>query len=129
MEWYESLFLQMCGHVITQTRVKQRPGSTAAPKLDVASTRDLVDAYKRGVGLAFDLNDLQRAFQGDVNCVLLILVHEHQFSSILHELKKVQDVALSATLRTDAPASDFSNYHVDVALVRQTSFGTMPTAH
>lgn len=129
MEWYESLFLQMCGHVITQTRATHRPGFTAAPKLDVASTRAVVDAYKRGVAIAFSLSDLKAAFEGGIDCALLLLVHEHQFSNIVHELKKTQDVMLSATLRTDARASDFSSYHVDVALVRRAASGVTGTSH
>lgn len=44
-------------------------------------------------------------------------------------LKSEQDVVLSATLRTDARSSDFSNYHVDVALIRKTSAGAMGIAH
>lgn len=129
MEWYESLFLQMCGHVITQTRAKHRPDSTVAPQLDVAFTRDIVDAYKRGVAIAFSLADLKVAFAGGIDCALLLLVHEHQFSNLVQELKKTQDVMLSATLRTDARASDFANYHVDVALVRRTASFSMDTTH
>ncbi|MFG0550771.1 hypothetical protein [Pseudomonas sp. yb_9] len=129
MEWYESLFLQACAHVINQSRVASNRRSDGVLNLDIASTRDLVSSYQRGGGLAFSTSEMKQQFSAGADCVLLLLVHEHQFTNALGAVKKSQDVVLSATLRTDARASDFSMYHVDVALVRRTESGAMDIAH
>lgn len=129
MEWYESLFLQACGHVLTQSRVANLRRASGVLNLDTEPTRDLVAAYQRGVGLVFSVAEMQQKLASGAECVLLLLVHEHQFSSTLEQLQIKHDVVLSATLRTDARSSDFSNYHIDVALIRKTSAGAMGIAH
>lgn len=129
MEWYESLFLQACGHVLTQSRVANLRRISGALNLDTEPTRDLVAAYQRSVGLVFSVAEMQQKLAAGSECVLLLLVHEHQFSSTLEQLQIKHDVVLSATLRTDARSSDFSNYHIDVALIRKTSSGAMGIAH
>jgi hypothetical protein len=58
-----------------------------------------------------------------------LLVHEHQFFNTLEKLKRENDVVLSASLRTDARSNDFSNYYVDVALIRKSASGQMNVAH
>lgn len=129
MEWYESLFLQACGHVLTQSRVANLRRISGVLNLDTEPTRDLVAAYQRSVGLVFSVAEMQQKLASGAECVLLLLVHEHQFSSTLEQLQIKHDVVLSATLRTDARSSDFSNYHIDVALIRKTSAGAMGIAH
>ncbi|WP_282361608.1 hypothetical protein [Pseudomonas sp. PS01300] len=129
MEWYESLFLQMCGHVISQSRVSTLNCADRSLNLEVTATRDLVASYRRGVALAFTLPEMKMQFVQGVECVMLLLVHEYQFSNVLAELKKTQDVVLSASLRTDIRASDFANYHVDVAIVRRVVSDVMGTSH
>jgi len=129
VEWYESLFLQACGHVLTQSRVANLRRASGVLNLDTEPTRDLVAAYQRGVGLVFSVAEMQQKLAAGAECVLLLLVHEHQFSSTLEQLQIKHDVVLSATLRTDARSSDFSNYHIDVALIRKTSAGAMGIAH
>ncbi|MGH8465944.1 MAG: hypothetical protein ACRESP_12285 [Pseudomonas sp.] len=129
MEWYESLFLQACGHVLTQSRVANLRRISGALNLDTEPTRDLVAAYQRSVGLVFSVAEMQQKLASGAECVLLLLVHEHQFSSTLEQLQIKHDVVLSATLRTDARSSDFSNYHIDVALIRKTSSGAKGIAH
>jgi len=129
VEWYESLFLQACGHVLTQSRVANLRRADGVLNLDIASTRDLVASYQRGVALVFSASDMKQKLAEGSESVLLLLVHEHQFSSSLQKLTREQDVVLSATLRTDARSSGFSNYHVDVALIRKTSAGAVGIAH
>ena len=129
MEWYESLFLQACGHVLIQSRVANLRRVDGVLNLDIASTRDLADSYQRSVALAFSAEEVKQRLSEGADSVLLLLVHEHQFYNAMEKLKKEQDVVLSATLRTDARSSDFSNYHVDVALIRKTSAVAMGIAH
>ncbi|MNJ27702.1 hypothetical protein D3C77_222140 [compost metagenome] len=129
MEWYESLFLQACGLVLTQSRVANLRRVEGVLELDIEPTRDLVASYQRGVALVFSVSEMKQELSGGAESALLLLVHEHQFSRTLEMLKSEQDVVLSATLRTDARSSDFSNYHVDVALIRKTSAGAMGIAH
>ncbi|MNF77086.1 hypothetical protein D3C84_592240 [compost metagenome] len=129
MEWYESLFLQACGHVLIQSRVANLRRVDGVLNLDIESTRDLVASYQRGVALVFSVSEMKQKLAEGAESALLLLVHEHQFSSALQQLTREQDVVLSATLRTDGRSSDFSNYHVDVALIRKTSAGAMGIAH
>ncbi|CAI8718741.1 hypothetical protein [Pseudomonas chlororaphis] len=129
MEWYESLFLQACGHVLTQSRVANLRRVDGVLNLDIASTRDLVASYQRGVALVFGIKEMKQKLAEGADSALLLLVHEHQFSSALEKLRREQDVVLSATLRTDARSSYVSNYHVDVALIRKTSTSAMGIAH
>nr|WP_232239520.1 hypothetical protein [Pseudomonas alkylphenolica] len=121
--------MQACGHVLTQSRVANLRRVSGVLNLDTEPTRDLVAAYQRGVELVFSVAEMQQKLASGAECVLLLLVHEHQFSSTLEQLQIKHDVVLSATLRTDARSSDFSNYHIDVALIRKTSAGTMGIAH
>lgn len=129
MEWFESLFLQACSHVITRSRVGDRGQQKCRPVLDVVSTRDLVASYQREVALAFSLAGLQQKLSEGADCVLLLLVQEHQFHTTLQELKRQQDVVLSATLKTDARSSDFANYHVDIAFIRKSRSSSVDNAH
>lgn len=129
MEWYESLFLQACAHVMTQAKLARRQASQGALNLNVTSTHDLVEAYQRGVTLAFNPKELQQHFAEGAECALLILANEHQFVSTLQDIKRQHDVVLSATLGTNVRSSDFATYHVDVALIRKTSAGAMDIAH
>jgi D-arabinose 1-dehydrogenase-like Zn-dependent alcohol dehydrogenase len=129
VEWYESLFLQACGHVLTQSRVANLRRADGVLNLDIAATRDLADSYQRSVALAFSAEEVKQRLSEGADCVLLLLVHEHQFFNTLEKLKRENDVVLSASLRTDARSNDFSNYHVDVALIRKSASGQMNIAH
>ncbi|UXH41325.1 hypothetical protein [Pseudomonas promysalinigenes] len=129
MEWYESLFLQACAHVMTQAKIAQRHTPQGGLNLNVTATHELVEAYQRGVALAFNAKELQQAFAHGADCALLIMTHEHQFASTLQDIKRQHDVVLSATLGTTVRSSDFATYHVDVALIRATQAITLDIAH
>ncbi|MQG91458.1 hypothetical protein [Pseudomonas sp. MN1F] len=129
MEWYESLFLQACAHVMTLAKIAQPRTPQGALKLNVTSTYELVEAYQRGVTLAFNAKELQQHFVEGADCALLILTSEHQFTSTLQDIKRQHDVVLSASLGTKIRSSDFATYHVDVALIRATKAGAMDIAH
>ena len=129
MEWYESLFLQVCGHVLTQAKVSTRRDANGVPVFDNAATRDLVDSYRRGVALAFSLPEVKQKLLEGADCVLLLSVHEHQFSNTLQDIKRQQDVMLNATLRTDVRSNEYATYHVDVAVIRATVSSPMDIAH
>ncbi|MFG0543178.1 hypothetical protein ACF8EA_23865 [Pseudomonas sp. YQ_5] len=129
MEWYESLFLQACGHAMTLAKVAHRRATQHALNLNIGSTHDLVEAYQRGVALAFNVTELKQCFADGADCALLILVNEHQFSSPLQDIKRQHDVVLNATLGTTVRSSDFATYHIDVAIVRATAASTMDIAH
>lgn len=128
MEWFESLFLQVCGHVITRSRAGDRQ-QKCKPMLDVASTHELVASYQRGVELAFSVQALKQRFSSGADCVLLLLVQDHPFNTTLQELKRQQDVLLSATIKTDARSSDFANYHIDVAFIKKSFITPTDVAH
>jgi hypothetical protein len=129
VEWYESLFLQACAHVMNQAKIAQRRAPHGALNLNVTSTHELVEAYQRGVALAFNPKELQQHFAEGADCALLVLTSEHQFASTLQDIKRQHDVVLSATLGTTVRSSDFATYHVDVALIRATKAGAMDIAH
>ncbi|AHZ76237.1 MULTISPECIES: hypothetical protein [Pseudomonas] len=129
MEWYESLFLQACGHVMTLTKVANRRAAQHALNLDTGSTYDLVEAYQRGVTLVFNTTELKQRFADGADCALLMLVNEHQFSSTLQDIKRQHDVVLSATLGTAVRSSEFATYHVDVAIIRATAASAIDIAH
>lgn len=129
VEWYESLFLQMCSHVLTQSKMANRRGLTGALTMDTPSTRDLVESYERNVAVAFSAAEMKDHLSQGANCVVLIIVKEHQFQNFLTDINRQQEVVLSATLRTDARSTEFANYHVDIAIIRPTSSGPMDIAH
>lgn len=129
MEWYESLFLQMCSHVLTQARMANRRGFTGSLSMDTTSTRDLVESYQRNVAVAFSTAEMKDHLSQGANCVALIMVKEHQFQNYLADINRQQEVVLSATLRTDARSTEYANYHVDIAIIRPTSSGPMDIAH
>lgn len=129
MEWFESLFLQMCSHVLTQTKLANRRGPTGALNMDTTATHDLVESYQRNVAVAFNPAELKAHLSHGANCVVLIIVKEHQFQNYLTDINRQQEVVLSATLRTEARSTDYANYHVDIAIIRPTSSGPMDIAH
>ncbi|WP_274411771.1 hypothetical protein [Pseudomonas sp. NEEL19] len=129
MEWYESLFLQMCGHVLTASRLANHRGLSGALTLDTLVTRDLVESYQRNVAVAFSQAEMKDQLASGAHCVVLILVKDHQFQHYLADINSQQEVVLSATLRTDARSTEHANYHVDVAIIRPTTSGPMDIAH
>ncbi|MFF7061247.1 hypothetical protein [Pseudomonas sp. NPDC008258] len=129
MEWYESLFLQMCSHVLTQSKVASRRGIKGVLSMDTTGTADLVESYQRNVGLAFTLTEMKAQLAQGAHCVVLVVVKEHQFQNHLTEINRQQEVVLSATLRTEARSTEYANYHVDIAIIRPTSSGPMDIAH
>lgn len=129
MEWYESLFLQMCSHVITLSKTVNRRGFTGALSMDTTSTRDLVESYQRDVAVAFSPAELKGHLSQGANCVVLLIVKDHPFQNYLTDINRQQEVVLSATLRTDARSTEYANYHVDIAIIRPTSSGPMDIAH
>lgn len=129
MEWFESLFLQMCSHVLTQTKMANRRGLTGALNMDTTATHDLAESYQRNVAVAFSPAELKAHLSQGANCVVLIIVKEHQFQNYLTDINRQQEVVLSATLRTEARSTDYANYHVDIAIIRPTSSGPMDIAH
>lgn len=129
MEWYESLFLQMCSQVLTHAKMANRRGFTGALSMDAVATRDLVESYQRSVAIAFSPTEMKDHLSRGANCVVLIIVKEHQFQNYLTDINRQQEVVLSATLRTDARSTEYANYHVDIAIIRPTSSGPMDIAH
>ncbi len=97
--------------------------------MDSAATRDVVESYQRNVALAFNPAEIRGHLSQGANCVVLIVVQEHQFQSCLAELNRQQEVVLSATLRTEVRSTEYANFHVDIAIVRPTSSGPMDIAH
>ena len=118
MEWYESLFLQICAHVLSRARVADEVRVDGRLNLGIDPTQRIVDAYRKGAGLAFNTQSAIKQMSNGVEYVVLILVREHQFSKAVQNLKEKCHVVLSATMETDAQASVVSNYYVDVAVCR-----------
>ena len=92
VEWYESLFLQMCSHVLTQSKMANRRGLTGALTMDTTSTRDLVESYERNVAVAFSAAEMKDHLSQGANCVVLIIVKEHQFQNYLTDINRQQEV-------------------------------------
>ncbi|AHC85664.1 hypothetical protein X970_05155 [Pseudomonas monteilii SB3101] len=129
VEWYESLFLQMCSHILTHSKIANRRGLNGALSMDTAATRDLVQSYQRNVAVAFSSAEMKAHLSQGAHCVVLIVVQEHQFHSCLKDINQQQEVVLSATLRTEVRSTGYANYHVDVAIIRPTSTSPMDIAH
>ncbi|HEN8799545.1 TPA: hypothetical protein U8251_002120 [Pseudomonas putida] len=129
MEWYESLFLQLCSHVLTQSKVAYRRGGNGPLNMDIASTRELVESYQRNTAIAFSVTEMKSHLSQGADAVALIILKEHQFQHYLAEINRQHEVILSATLRTEARSTEYANYHVDVAIIRPTSSGPMDIAH
>ncbi|MFJ4456534.1 hypothetical protein ACIP1G_21935 [Pseudomonas sp. NPDC089392] len=129
MEWYESLFLQMCSHVLTQSKLAHRRGLNGALNMDIASTRELVETYQRNTAVAFSLTEMKLHLSQGADSVALIIVKEHQFQNYLAEINRQQEVVLSATLRTEARSTEYANYHVDIAIIRPTTSSPTDIAH
>jgi hypothetical protein len=116
MEWYESLFLQMCTHALSRARVADLRRQDCKLNLELSQTHEIVAAYRRGVELAFDLQTAIKKLSGGAEYLIAVFVHDNQFSTELRRLKEKHHVVLSATMETDAQPSDFSSYYVDVAV-------------
>lgn len=118
MEWYESLFLQMCAHVLSGARMSDAVRVSGMPNYDITATRRIVGSYRKEVQLAYDARAVIEKISRGAEYVVLILVREHQFVNVLQNLKEKCHVVLSATMETDARASAVSNYYVDVAICK-----------
>ena len=118
MEWYESLFLQVCAHVLSEARMSDMARVSGRPNYDITATRRIVGSYRKEAQLAYDAHVALEKISSGAEYVVLILVREHQFSKTLQNIKEKCHVALSATMETDARASSVSNYYVDVAICK-----------
>lgn len=118
MEWHESLFLQMCAHVLSEARMADKARVSGRPNYDITATYRIVGAYRKDAQLAFDTHTAFEHIANGAEFVVLILVREHQFSKSLQNLKEKCHVVLTATMETDARASAVSNYYADVAICR-----------
>ncbi|WP_202210580.1 hypothetical protein [Pseudomonas paraversuta] len=118
MDWYESLFLQMCAHVLSEARMSDTARVSGKPNYDITATRRIVGSYRKEAQLAYDAPAALEKISSGAKYVVLILVREHQFINALQNLKEKCHVVLSATMETDARASAVSNYYVDVAICK-----------
>jgi hypothetical protein len=118
MEWYESLFLQMCTHALSRARVADLRRQDGKLNLYLDQTFEIVASYRKDIQLAFDLRSAVEKLSGGSEYVIAVFVHDNQFSTALRHLKDKHHVVLSATMETGAHPNDFSSYYVDVAVCR-----------
>ncbi|MCP2022257.1 hypothetical protein [Pseudomonas laurylsulfatiphila] len=118
MEWYESLFLQMCTHALSRARVADLRRQDSKLNLYLDQTFEIVSSYRKDIQLAFDLRSAVEKLAGGSEYVIAVFVHDNQFSTALRRLKEKHHVILSATMETAAQPNSFSSYYVDVAICR-----------
>ena len=121
MEWYESLFLQMCTHALSRARVADLRRQDSKLNLYLDQTFEIVASYRKDVQLVFDVRSAVEQLSGGSEYVIAVFVHDNQFSTALRRLKEKHHVVLSATMETDAQQNDYSSYYVDVAVCRGSS--------
>jgi hypothetical protein len=55
MEWYESLFLQICTHALSRARVADLRRQDRKLNLELNQAHEIVASYRKGVALVFSL--------------------------------------------------------------------------
>jgi hypothetical protein len=83
VEWYESLFLQMCTHALSRARVADLIRQDGKLYLKIKQTSEIVASYKRSVGVAFSLKDVKDQFSSGAEHVVAVFVRENSLSSAL----------------------------------------------
>lgn len=125
MEWYESLFQQVCTYLLMRSRTAQCRREDLKLIADQAGFHELIQAYGRSeIKAVFSVSDVMPTLNSGKEIVLLVNVRESVFHKTAQELLRGRwgfDVRqiLAASLETGSSHLPASGHQFDVVVCRK----------